>query len=195
MDTQKFTSLPPLPPNHKRRLMPLLKKGSFKRSNVNSLKTGCNDSSVLIQLENKQNKHLAKPIKCTEEIVPVKKTLEDEILKSRLKEVNKALKSLYCPLTKKLPKDPVVAEDGYTYNREKIVEWIKKYGKSPLVHGMKISEHNMVTNKLASDMIKSMMHRRRIIKSKLRDNSLAYSRCESYSKRSQSNEDQSKKSL
>ena len=40
--------------------------------------------------------------------------------------------SLLCPITLELFRDPVVAEDGHTYEREAIVEWIKKNGRSPL---------------------------------------------------------------
>jgi serine/threonine protein kinase len=40
--------------------------------------------------------------------------------------------SLLCPLTLDLFRDPVVAQDGHTYERNAIEEWIRKNGTSPL---------------------------------------------------------------
>ncbi|CAF1642425.1 unnamed protein product, partial [Didymodactylos carnosus] len=40
--------------------------------------------------------------------------------------------SLICPITFDLFRDPVVAEDGHTYEREAIISWIRKHGTSPL---------------------------------------------------------------
>ena len=42
------------------------------------------------------------------------------------------MNSLYCPITKKLFQDPVIAADGQTYERRAIKEWYRKYGTSPL---------------------------------------------------------------
>ena len=39
---------------------------------------------------------------------------------------------LICPLTLKLFNDPVIAEDGHTYERKAITEWITQHGKSPI---------------------------------------------------------------
>ena len=39
--------------------------------------------------------------------------------------------SLLCPITLEIFRDPVVAKDGHTYERQAIVEWIgKKWSKS-----------------------------------------------------------------
>ena len=40
--------------------------------------------------------------------------------------------NLMCPITLALFRDPVVAEDGHTYEREAIVRWIDQSGDSPL---------------------------------------------------------------
>ncbi|CAF1499813.1 unnamed protein product [Rotaria sp. Silwood1] len=37
-----------------------------------------------------------------------------------------------CPITHQIFKDPVLAEDGHTYEREAIVQWIQNHGTSPL---------------------------------------------------------------
>jgi len=39
---------------------------------------------------------------------------------------------LVCPISLQLFQDPVVAEDGHTYEREAIIEWIRLNGTSPL---------------------------------------------------------------
>jgi hypothetical protein len=38
---------------------------------------------------------------------------------------------LICPITLKLFNEPVLAEDGYTYEREAITRWINQHGTSP----------------------------------------------------------------
>ena len=42
-----------------------------------------------------------------------------------------------CPITREVMKDPVIAEDGYTYERSAIVAWMEK-GKtsSPMTNGL-----------------------------------------------------------
>ena len=39
---------------------------------------------------------------------------------------------LICPITFPLFQDPVVAEDGHTYERNAIIEWIQRNETSPL---------------------------------------------------------------
>jgi hypothetical protein len=43
-----------------------------------------------------------------------------------------ACRSLICPITYELFCDPVLAEDGHTYERDAIERWIKENGTSPL---------------------------------------------------------------
>ncbi|CAF1391839.1 unnamed protein product [Adineta steineri] len=40
--------------------------------------------------------------------------------------------TLLCPITHQIFKDPVLAEDGHTYERESIVQWVQNHGTSPL---------------------------------------------------------------
>lgn len=37
-----------------------------------------------------------------------------------------------CPITGDVMKDPVIAMDGYTYERTAIVEWLSRSGVSPM---------------------------------------------------------------
>ncbi|CAF1464229.1 unnamed protein product [Adineta steineri] len=49
--------------------------------------------------------------------------------------------SLLCPITLELFKDPVLAQDGHTYERKAIVEWIERNGRSPLTNQLLSLEH------------------------------------------------------
>ena len=37
-----------------------------------------------------------------------------------------------CPITQELPVDPVIAEDGLTYERKDIEQWLGRSGTSPM---------------------------------------------------------------
>lgn len=50
-----------------------------------------------------------------------------------------------CPISQDVMIDPVIAKDGFTYEREQIVEWFKHSSISPLI-GKKIS-HKLLDNK------------------------------------------------
>ena len=62
----------------------------------------------------------------------VEQELERREVEKALEETNK---SFVCPVSQALMKDPVVAADGYTYERASIEEWIRQAGgrtpKSP----------------------------------------------------------------
>jgi serine/threonine protein kinase len=53
--------------------------------------------------------------------------------------------SLLCPLTLELFRDPVVAQDGHTYEREAIEEWIRKTGTSPITR-QPMSIQHLISN-------------------------------------------------
>jgi serine/threonine protein kinase len=52
---------------------------------------------------------------------------------------------LLCPITLEIFRDPVMAQDGYTYERKAIEGWIQKNGTSPITK-QKISLENLVPN-------------------------------------------------
>ncbi|CAF4217407.1 unnamed protein product, partial [Adineta steineri] len=59
--------------------------------------------------------------------------------------------SLLCPLTLELFRNPVLAQDGHTYERVAIEEWIRKTGSSPLTRQPLSLEHlypNLVVKKI-----------------------------------------------
>ncbi len=53
--------------------------------------------------------------------------------------------SLLCPLTLELFRDPVLAQDGHTYERDAIEEWIRKTGTSPITR-QPISIQHLISN-------------------------------------------------
>lgn len=62
---------------------------------------------------------------------------------------------LLCPLTYTVMKDPVVAEDGRTYERQAIEEWIRKKGTSPIDPSQKLTLGRLVTNFTLRDILDS----------------------------------------
>lgn len=52
---------------------------------------------------------------------------------------------LICPITWQIFTDPVIAEDGHTYERKFIIEWIKDNGTSPLTR-QKLSVDRLIPN-------------------------------------------------
>jgi serine/threonine protein kinase len=62
--------------------------------------------------------------------------------------------SLICPITLALFTDPVVAQDGHTYEREAIVEWIRQHGTSPMTRQPLSLEH-LYPNRTVKELIDS----------------------------------------
>lgn len=49
----------------------------------------------------------------------------------KIKEVERQLDKYRCPISHEIMKDPVLAKDGHTYERSKILEWIQRDQTSP----------------------------------------------------------------
>ncbi|CAF3073348.1 unnamed protein product [Rotaria sp. Silwood2] len=60
--------------------------------------------------------------------------------------------SLLCPLTMELFRDPVLAQDGHTYEREAIEDWIRKNGTSPKTNQQLSLEH-LYPNHLVRNLV------------------------------------------
>jgi hypothetical protein len=70
--------------------------------------------------------------------------------------------SLLCPITLELFRDPVLAQDGHTYERQAIVEWIEKNGRSPITDQQLSLEHlypNYAIKKAFDHFEKSMKNK------------------------------------
>lgn len=72
-------------------------------------------------------------------------------LGKKLAEENKKIfeveveQSLCCPITFELMKDPVIAADGHTYEREAIEQWIHEKNASPIT-GQPLTSSSLVPN-------------------------------------------------
>jgi len=60
---------------------------------------------------------------------------------AKFNDTNTSDDSLLCPLTYELFRDPVLAQDGHTYEKEAIEQWIRKHGTSPLTRQPLSIEH------------------------------------------------------
>ncbi|CAF1280508.1 unnamed protein product, partial [Didymodactylos carnosus] len=60
--------------------------------------------------------------------------------------------SLYCPITLALFQDPLLAEDGHTYERADIVEWIENNGGTSPLSRQPISVENLRTNRIVKQL-------------------------------------------
>lgn len=63
---------------------------------------------------------------------------------------------IYCPITKQIYYDPVIIEDGYTYEREAIIEWMHHNAISPLT-GSKLNNKLFIHNKWLKNRINEML--------------------------------------
>lgn len=50
-----------------------------------------------------------------------------------------------CPITREIMKDPVIAADGYSYERRAIKQWLEQRGTSPITN-LPLHNFNLVTN-------------------------------------------------
>jgi proto-oncogene tyrosine-protein kinase Met len=66
--------------------------------------------------------------------------------------INTADDLLQCPLTMELLRDPVLAQDGHTYERENIEQWIRSKGTSPITRQPLSIEH-LYPNRTVKELI------------------------------------------
>eukprot|EP01090_Pellita_catalonica_P018752 TRINITY_DN6156_c0_g1_i1.p1 TRINITY_DN6156_c0_g1~~TRINITY_DN6156_c0_g1_i1.p1 ORF type:complete len:750 (+),score=175.71 TRINITY_DN6156_c0_g1_i1:2062-4311(+) len=59
-----------------------------------------------------------------------------------------------CPITQDIMTDPVIAEDGHTYERKSIKEWVDKHGTSPMTRE-KISKDILIVNRVLRSQIET----------------------------------------
>ncbi len=60
------------------------------------------------------------------------KRMQIAMLQEQLRDINALLDTYICPISYELMKDPVIAGDGQTYERDKIVQWLSQHDDSPL---------------------------------------------------------------
>jgi len=64
---------------------------------------------------------------------------------------------LKCPITHGLMVDPVIAEDGHTYERTAIEKWLKRNTNSPLNPSKSIKSNSLVTIRTIQKFIQTLM--------------------------------------
>ena len=70
------------------------------------------------------------------------------ILSKRLKKtLSDVSKHLICPITQELMADPVIAEDGNTYERAKVLEWMQNNSTSPLDPSHQLKSSRVIPNR------------------------------------------------
>ena len=78
----------------------------------------------------------------------------EERLKNAMSSVSK---HLICPITQELMVDPVLAEDGNTYERSAIKRWISTKSTSPLNPNCRLNAYRLMTNRMAKKQIEELV--------------------------------------
>ena len=71
--------------------------------------------------------------------------------------VSNISKHLICPITQELMVDPVLAEDGHTYERASIIEWLTTKSTSPLDSGKRLDVSRLMTNRAVKEQIEELV--------------------------------------
>ena len=119
---------------------------------------GMETSDLLDVTEDDVNLNEATPEAVTpEDAIPEDAIPEDAATSeaARLRKMDEAIAKLICPLTKSLPIDPVMAEDGRVYERSAIMQFLTQQLKSPTT-GRAMGAY-LVTAHSIRDMIRGMV--------------------------------------
>ena len=128
--------------------------------NLNALKENLKhqkiDGKQLLFLSDEE---IEKDIRLNEESKRELKKAIEELKKENPIDVNKILdipEDLKCPITEKLMEDPVMASDGWTYERKSIEEYFKQNKHSPMT-GEPFDDDILRSNKSAKKKIQSFL--------------------------------------
>jgi ribosomal protein S25 len=61
-----------------------------------------------------------------------------------------------CPVTQDIMVDPVIAQDGHTYERKNITEWVEKHGTSPITREP-LSKDIIIPNRVLKSQIEQYL--------------------------------------
>ncbi|KAK9829576.1 hypothetical protein WJX72_006579 [[Myrmecia] bisecta] len=67
-----------------------------------------------------------------------------------------------CPITHDFMQDPVIAEDGHTYDRAAIVEWFSQHDTSPMTNQV-LATKVLIPNILMRRLIQSHLAREQLM--------------------------------
>lgn len=132
-----------------------------KKTNINEKKFLCNEDEEEKRSKIKHKKTKKEKSKSYFNIKNEKIEEKHSIL-SQLKENNESNKIIphefFCPITLELMKDPVMIEDGNTYERKSIELWLNNNNKSPLTN-LELKSKNILPNnslkRVINDFFKS----------------------------------------
>lgn len=91
-------------------------------------------------------------------------TLIDSDLQNQTKQLNilnNLTNNMYCPISRQLFKDPVIAADGFTYERELITKWFEMHNTSPLTNAQ-ININILIPNLTIKSFIKDFLELEKI---------------------------------
>jgi len=87
------------------------------------------------ELEKSKKEHMeleAEKQKVKENEFKVMQNKEKELLEEQLANIDDLLETYVCPISQEIVTDPVIAEDGHTYERISIENWLKTHSTSPM---------------------------------------------------------------
>lgn len=129
-----------------------IESGLYKE-HMNLMVNDCkkNIKSVLENIESIKAKYAILNIKLEDEKY---KKLESVDTDAKTPTFVISTENLICPITNEVFKDPVVAEDGFTYERTAIEEWFKTKDKSPMTNTT-VKNKTLIPNKSLQSIIKN----------------------------------------
>lgn len=97
----------------------------------------------------------------TEELTKYLRSLDDNIERSaysleQLKNTERIIKSIYCPITNMPMQDPVIAPDGMSYEKKAIEKWFARRNTSP-VSGETLKHTFLIPNHSLRNVISELM--------------------------------------
>jgi hypothetical protein len=69
---------------------------------------------------------------------------------------NNLLQYLKCPITHEIMRQPVIMQDGYTYEKQAITNWISRNNRSPMTN-LPISNFQMIPNLIVSQLVRELV--------------------------------------
>ena len=99
----------------------------------------------------------------------IKKDLEIGKVKEQISDINKTLQEKYfCPITHAVFTDPVLADDGFTYERQYIEDWLKGSDFSPMTNE-KLTTKSIISNRHVKNLISDLNETKASLEEKLKE--------------------------
>ena len=95
-----------------------------------------------------------------------KSDMERGFISEQIKDIDDMLKTYECPISFEILRDPVTAEDGHTYERKEIEDWLKHNKVSPMTRapiGTKL-----ITNYKAKTAVQELGEKKKKLEARLK---------------------------